>query len=326
VPPVAWLNGRLVPWHEATLHVDTLAVLGGLNAYEVMGAFWSESQRQLHLFRPQAHMERLAYSTKVMRIPLAFSFGEIVDGAVQLLREWDPHEDFGVRVVAYLGSGPLSTPDTGSVEAGVFMIAKPSPSEMRRSELHVATSKWIRLPDTAAPPRVKSGANYQNARLAQMQARIDGYDDAVILNAAGKVCELPLANLFAVRDGVLMTPTVTSGILEGITRRTILDAVGRIEVDVIEREIDRSELYAAEEIFATGTLSGVTPVVSVDRYPVGDGRPGPITERIRTLLRGLQRDPSIGGQWCTAVLGVAAGATPRDTNQGGSHGSASGQS
>lgn len=299
---MAWLDGRLVDWADARIHVDTLAVQGGLNAYEVIGAFWSEVEHQLFLFRTDAHLERLAYSTRVMRLIVPYSPDEIVEAAAGLLRANALREDAGVRIVVYLGSGPLSVGGARGAEAGLFMIARPASPELRRPRLHVGTSKWSRLSDTAAPPRVKAGANYHNARLAQLQARIDGYDDAVLLNSAGKVCELPLANLFLVRNGVLHTPSATSGILEGITRRTVIESAPGIGLKVVEREVDRSELYAAEEVFATGTMSGITPVLSVDRYPVGTGNPGKITSRLAALLDGLKRhlEPSPPA-WCVPV-------------------------
>lgn len=298
---MAWLDGHLVDWADARIHVDTLAVQGGLNAYEVIGAFWSEAEDQLFMFRPEAHLKRLAYSTKVMRLVVPYSHDEIVAAAAGLLRANRLREDAGVRIVAYMGPGPLSVGGAGGAEAGLFMVARPAPTDLRRPHLHVATSKWSRLPDTAAPPRVKAGANYHNARLAQLQARVDGYDDAVLLNTAGKVCELPLANLFLVRDGVLSTPSTTTGILEGITRQTLIECAPSRGLEVVEREVDRSELYSAEEIFATGTISGITPILSVDRYPVGDGNPGEITSRLAALMDGLKRHAEPSPDWCRPV-------------------------
>jgi branched-chain amino acid aminotransferase len=145
--------------------------------------------------------------------------------------------------VAYIGSGRLFA---AGVSTGVLMIAKQiatSPVDM----LHVCSAAWTRLADTAAAPRVKAGANYHNVRLAQVQAQLDGYDDAVLLNSSGKVCELPLANVFVAIDGKLVTPDTTSGILEGITRKAVLELANDIGIPTGEREVDRSELYLADE-------------------------------------------------------------------------------
>jgi branched-chain amino acid aminotransferase len=279
----AWMNGSFVEWEKAHLHVDTQCVLGGLNVYEVVGAFWSEPREDLYLFRIDEHLRRLHLSAKVMRLRVPFSDEELRSAAQELVARNEFREDVGVRIVAYLGAGPVFSYQPDVISSGVFMIAKPVGHQNRRG-VHVCTAGWTRQPDMAAPPRVKAGANYQNARLAQIQAQVDGYDDAVFLNSMGKVCELPLSNIFLVRSGVLMTPEVSSGILEGITRQTVLELGRRFGMNIAERQIDRSELYAAEEAFASSTLTGITPILSIDRYTVGDGIPGQLTEGLRRHL------------------------------------------
>jgi len=283
-PRFAWMNGRVVEWDNARLHVDTQCVLGGLNAYEVVGAFWSETNENLYMFRLDEHLRRLRFSAKVMRLQIPASDEEISGAARMLAALNEFREDVGIRIVAYFGAGPVFSYLPDVIPTGIFMIAKPVGRTPRRPGVHICTAGWSRLPDTAAPPRVKAGANYQNVRLAQIQAQVDGYDDAVLLNPMGKVCELPLANIFLVRSGVLMTPDVSSGILEGITRQTVLEMARPLGISIVERQIDRSELYAAEEAFATTTLSGIFPILSIDRYPVGGGAPGPVTTRLQRHL------------------------------------------
>ncbi len=298
-PRFAWMDGRLIEWHSARLHIDTHCVLGGLNVYEVVGAFWSEARRNLYLFRVEEHLRRLHVSAKVMRLHLQFSDAELVDAARALVAANEFREDVGIRIVAYFGAGPVFSYRPEEISTGVFMTAKPV-GQVRRHGLHVCTAGWSRMPDTAAPPRVKAGANYQNVRLAQIQAHVDGYDDAVMLNSAAKVCEMPLANIFLVRSGVLVTPDVSTGILEGITRQTVLELAPRLGVRAVERQIERSELYAAEEAFATTTLTGISPILSIDRYAVGHGAPGPLTARLQRHLDGETRAEGTQA-WVTTV-------------------------
>jgi branched-chain amino acid aminotransferase len=152
-----------------------------------------------------------------------------------------------------------------------------------------------------APPRVKAGANYHNARLAHLQGILDGYDDAILLDDDGKVAELPLSNIFIVKNDALVTPSVTNGILEGITRLSILELARNIGIPVIERAVDRSELYVASEMFSTTTLAPVTPIVSVDRYRVGHGSVGPVTAALQNEFNAVTRRRSRLTEWLTAV-------------------------
>lgn len=278
-PQYAWLDGSLVEWTKAALHIDTQTVLGGLNVYEVVGCFFDSASKR-HFFRMSDHLKRLRRSAKIMRIDVHYSDEELLEAARELMTANEFSNDAGLRIVAYLGSGPLFS---DAVPTGLFMIAKEddlSSPEM----LEVCSATWARLPDTVAPPRVKAGANYHNVRLAQLQARLDGYDDAVMLNTSGKVCELPLANLFFALSGVLVTPDTTSGILEGITRSTVLQLANDIGVPTVEREIDRSELFTADEVFTCGTLIRVHPIGSIDRFLIANGRVGPLTQILRDEL------------------------------------------
>lgn len=301
-PRSVWMDGSIVPWSQACLHVDTQCVQGGLNAYEVVSGFWSDDTSNLYLFRLNEHLERLWNSTKVMRLYPPFSKEELRRAMQELIVANGFREDVLVRITCYLGAGPLFSHEPEEIDTGLFMVAKPAvPNPKAAAGLAVCTSIWNRLPDVAASPRVKSGANYQNVRLAQIQAHVDAYDDAVILNQDGKVCELPLANIFMVRNGAVATPNVTSGILEGITRRTVLDISPEVGIPIVEREIDRSELYMASEAFVSRTSGGIWPILSIDRYPVGDGSVGPITKQFRKQLDALRRHDGGHPEWLTPI-------------------------
>jgi branched-chain amino acid aminotransferase len=258
----------------------------------------------MFMLRFDEHLRRMHYSAKVMRLRIPFSDQEILDAAMTVAAKNEFRQDIGIRIVAYLGAGPVFSYRSDAISSGVFVTAKPVPSVGERPGLHVCTASWSRLPDLAAPPRVKAGANYQNVRLAQIQAQVDGYDDAVLLNAQGKVCELPLSNIFLVRAGVVSTPDTSSGILEGITRQSVLEVGRRLGLTVVERQIDRSELYAAEEVFATSTLTGISPILSIDRYSVGDGRPGEATTILHRHIDDAYRGRG-NAAWVTAIYGAA---------------------
>ncbi|MCC7105385.1 MAG: aminotransferase class IV [Chloroflexi bacterium] len=305
-PSFAWMNGEIVPWSEARLPIDTGCVLGGLNVYEVMGAFWSESQGRLNVFGLEQHLDRLDYSRRVARIEPPFTRAEIRQGALELLSREEAGDDILVRIALYVGAGLNLGYLPDEVELGAFMfpLFTGSRHAPRRAPLKAGISSWDRLSDRAAPPRVKSGANYQNARLARVQGRINGYDDVLLLNAAGEVTEFPLSNFMLVRRGVLVTPWRESGILEGITRMALLElARDELGLAVEERPVLRSELYAADEAFMTGTSMGVREIASIDGYPVGDGSIGPITSRLgeayQRVARGL--DSSRADRWNTPV-------------------------
>lgn len=307
-PRLAWIDGEFVDWERAVLHVDTHCVLGGLNVYEVIGGFRVEDDDEVLLFRARDHLRRLRLSAKMMRLALDYSEKELLEVARALTARNEFREDVGVRIVAYLGSGRLLGYRPTEIVTGVFIIAKAVGPVDPAAGIHVSTGGWDRLADTAAPARLKAGANYHNVRLAQAQARVDGYDDVVLLNSLGKVTELPIANLFVVRGGVLVTPDVTSGILEGITRESVLELAREVGVSVIERGVDRSELYVAEEAFSTTTLLRLTPILSVDRHVVGTGERGPLTERLQVELEGVIRGEASHGDWLTPVYRPRAAA------------------
>ena len=186
---------------------------------------------------------------------------------------------------------------------GYVIAPIPTTRYFESAGLHVVVSSWHRTADNAIPARVKAAANYQNSRLALLQAKTDGYDDAILLNSDGSVAEGPGYTLFLVRDDQPMTPSVTSNILEGVTRSTLLTLCPEsLVVTVEQREIDRTELYVADEAFFAGTAAEVTPILSVDRRPVGEGVMGPLTAKVRDAYFRAVRDGSAPHpEWRTPV-------------------------
>ncbi|TAM85272.1 branched-chain amino acid transaminase [bacterium] len=302
-PEWAWIDGRFVPWGECVLHARAQAIMTGASVFEGIRAYWNAGHEELYVFRLNDHFERLAASMKIMRMKQAVT-PEIAAASVELLRRNGFRGDVHYMPVAYVGFGEGYGAQTPPVQEGFFItaVAKPQSPSLENG-LNVCVSSWQRISDNVMPPRVKAAANYQNSRFALLEARTNGYDYAIFLNASGKVSEAPGACIFVVRGDQVCTPPVTAGILESITRSTLIqlfkERVGR---PVIEREIDRTELYVADEVFLCGTGMEVTPVVSVDHVGVGSSRPGRLTKEIQHLYFQIARgEDTTMDHWRTPV-------------------------
>lgn len=284
-PPLAWLDGHFVPWDEARIHIRTDCVMRGGSVFEGIPGYWNTAAQELYVFRVEDHLARLSNSARILRMRQPYSHNTICDAMLELIRRCGYRQDVHLRPTLYFGEG-AAFGYRNDIQVGAFISAVPMPRESRRLEqgIKVAVSSWQRLSDRDQPPRVKASGNYLNSRLAQVQSLADGYDSAILLNSAGHVAETPAACLFIIKNGVAHTPDTTSGILESITRATIIDILGReLGLAVHERAIDRTELYLADEIFECGSAHEVTPIVNVDGYTIGDESPGPVTRGLADL-------------------------------------------
>ena len=283
-----WLNGEIVEPEDAKISVFTATAMRGANVYEGLRAYWNEDKGNLFVWKLDQHLERLFQSMKIMRITPPFTLREYHRGVLDWARENGFREDVHFRLVTYFGDGgdgDLKKYKPDEIEFGAWIAGGPrTHNEALEQGIHVGISSWRRINDDSMPARVKAGSNYQNSRLAGVEARVNGYDDALILTREGKLAEAPGANVMLIRDGELITPSVTSGILEGITRATLMELFRKHRNrEARERDVDRTELYVADEIFICGSAEEITPVVSVDRIPVGDERPGPITQQLQDV-------------------------------------------
>jgi branched-chain amino acid aminotransferase len=302
-PRLLNMNGAIIRYEDARVHVLSTAMKYAASVYEAMRAYWSDADQQLYVFRLREHLQRLRRSAKIARIPLPADPARFERETLEVIRANDLHEDLHVRLIVF-----VDTDDGGlaSHEPVGYVIAPiPTARYFETAGLHVAVSSWHRTADNAIPARVKAAANYQNSRLALLQAKTDGYDDAIMLNTDGSVAEGPGYTLFLVRDDQPMTPSVTSNILEGVTRSTLLTLFPEsLGVTVEQRQIDRTELYVADEAFFAGTAAEVTPILSVDRRPVGEGAMGPLTAKVRDAYFRAVRDGSAPHpEWRTPVYG-----------------------
>lgn len=279
-PSVIMQNGELLPYADARIHPMTLGMTYATAVFEGLRAYRNPQTGVFKIFRLAEHVKRLQVGMKVMRMDRRFETDELRECLTRLIRANEPDDDVYVRLLVYVEALGLMA-QTGPVG----FTAAASPRERPKfadTGMSLGVSSWSRLADNASPPRIKATANYHNARLTQLQAKADGYDGALMLTPAGKVSEAPIACFFMVRDGRLITPGLGSNILESITRDTIFTLYEEITgKPVVQRDVDRSELYFAEEAFLCGTGQEIIPVVSIDRLPVGDGKAGPTTRTLQ---------------------------------------------
>ena len=306
-PEFASLDGKIVPWNDARVHIASAGFKFGTACFEGLRGYWSASDQEMYLFRMAEHMERLAFSQRFMRFEETFTPETVTNKTIELIQANDfKGENLHIMTTAYV-SGMGGPGVCGPI--GLTITAQERPrSERVLSGVTAQISSWMRVPDQAMPMRVKCNANYNNGRLATVQAVADGYDTAIFLNSQGKVSEGPGMCFFMIRNGVPITPSISNDILESITRDTVLEMISEVlGVEPVERDVDRSELLAAEEAFFCGTAWEVTPILSIDRVDIGSGRIGPKTKLLQEAFFGVC-DGSSGThpEWRLPIYGAAA--------------------
>lgn len=298
------LNGKIVPLEDARVHILSPAVKYASSVFETIRGYWNSSQEQMFLFRLGDHLKRLRLSMKIMRFRHSYDDDFIAGCVLDLIRENGLRQDVHVRIIAYVDQydGPLTA--TEPIAMAISVAPREEPATTGRG-LDCAVSSWARIADNSMPPRIKCVANYHNSRLAWLQAKADGYDNAILLTQDGKVAEGPTACFFMVRNGVPVTPNVTSNILEGITRSTVIHMFNQdLGLECVERAIDRTELYDAEEAFFCSTGFEITPIATIDRIPVGDGGVGRLTEAAAAWYGAVVRGEIADHRdWRTPVYG-----------------------
>ena len=306
--PVRYLlhDGELIAYADARLHVLSTTAKYGVGVFEGFRAYWSEEDGELYAFRIADHMRRLVDSMRVVEIDGPTDIALLSQQLLGLIRANELRANLHMRTQVFVDSADGKPDDTGP--STVYMAAIPMGNYFGATGLDVQISSWARLSDRAMPPRVKSIANYQNGRLALLEARRNGYGAALLLTESGHVAEGAGYNVFVVRQGRLCTPPSTESILEGITRDSVLQlAATQLGIDVDLRPIDRTELYSADEVFVCGSAAEVNHVTSVDRTPIGDGaNAGPITQQLQELYQRAVRGHVPGLEhWVTPVYATA---------------------
>lgn len=284
-PQYAFFRGKIVPIAEARIGVMTHALNYGTAVFAGMRGYWNEEEEQLFVFRAHNHFERFTQSAGLMRIQLAYTPDELVNILSELLRAEGFHENCYIRPLAYKSSETIGV-RLHDLEDDVTIFAMPFGSYIQNETgAHVCFSAWRRVDDNAIPARGKVSGAYANSALVKTDAVLAGYDEALVLNNDGHVSESSAANFFIIRKGVAITPPLFSNILEGIVRQSLIELLREeLNVEVIEREIDRTEVYLADEAFLCGTGVQIAAITKVEHRPLGSGTIGPITEGLRDLF------------------------------------------
>ena len=276
-----WKNGSLVPWAEATTHVLSHSLHYGSGVFEGIRCYKDPESDGSYVFRLRDHMERLHRSCKIAQIPLPYSVDELCDATLEVIRANKLPACY-IRPLVYRGYGVMGVDPTNAPTDVVIAVwpwdAYLGPDALENG-VSVGVSSWRQRSINAIPPAMKSTASYMNSLLAKLEAKEHGYAEAIMLNEEGLVCEGTGENVFIVRDGVLMTPPLSDGVLEGITRDSVLVIAEELGIPAGETSLTRSDLYVADEVFMTGSAAELTPIGAVDNRPIG--KPGPVTRRIQ---------------------------------------------
>jgi branched-chain amino acid aminotransferase len=301
--PVVYVDGAFVTPDEARLSVHANAVSYGTGVFEGIRAGWNGRHEQLYLLDPAAHYDRMQGSARAIGLRLPYGTPELVEATAELLRRGGLRGDGYVRPLFLLSGESLGVAMEGietrlSVAAWRMDEAYANPAGVR-----CLVSSWRRCPDGVVPVRAKVIGTYAGPALARSEARAAGCDDAIMLTVDGNVSEATTSNVFLRRGGTWVTPPVTDDILEGITRGRVLELIGEaLGEPVVERTVDRSELYVADEVLLCGTAVQVVPVLEVDRRPVGDGEPGARTLALQKLIHQIaRREVGQHPEWTTPV-------------------------
>jgi branched-chain amino acid aminotransferase len=289
-----WKNGKMIPWKEATLHLASHVVHYGSCVFEGIRCYKTKTGSAV--FRLEDHIRRLFDSAKIYRMPIPFSDMEVIHACCDVLRV-NGYEEAYIRPIAYRGYGALGLdPENCPVDAAVMAWKWGAylGQEALESGVDVCVSTWRRHAPDTMPSLAKAGGNYLNSQLIKLEAKTNNYSEGIALTYNGQLSEGSGENLFVVLRGKIHTPPMASAILPGITRDSVLRIAGELGVEIVEQPLPREILYIADEVFFTGTAAEVTPIRSVDRIPVGDGKRGKITalvqERFFQIIQGTTED------------------------------------
>ncbi len=286
LPKYAYFKGEIVPYSEAKVGVMTHALNYGTAVFGGIRAYWNDEEEQLFLFRPLDHYRRLLQSAKLLCMALNQTPEDLIEITKKLLRTEGYRCDVYVRPLAYKADEVIGV-RLHDLTDEITIFSIPFDRYVANdTDAHVTVSSWRRIDDNTIPARGKISGAYVNSALIKTDAMRAGFDEALVLTQDGHLSEGSAENIFMVRDGVLITPPVTENILEGITRRSVIElAKEELGLQVIERPIDRTEVYICDEFFLTGTAAQLTAVTRVDHRPIGDGKMGPITAKLRELFQ-----------------------------------------
>lgn len=288
----AYFRDEFVPFAEANVSIASSSVLYGLSIYTVFSVSWDEESQTRYVFRLKDHYDRLVQSANILDFHSfvdEWNYDKFHSTMQELIKRNEVKENVLVRATVFIDELAAGTKIHGlknSFSAYVYPLGE----ILDRSGINVCISSWVRNSDNSIPAKAKINGSYVNAALMKNEALMNGYDDAIALDHHGHVAESTVANLFIVRNGKLATPDTSTDILEGITRDSLLEIAKQEGIVIEERSIDRTELYKSDEAFVCGSSALITPVLSIDKRPLGDGKVGPLTKRLGELYDKIQKN------------------------------------
>ena len=303
MPSYCYFEGQIIPLEDAKISVMTHALHYGTALFEGIRGNWNEAHEQVYIFRLQEHMERLKNGAKVLRINIPKTAAELGQITVEVTKKCGFKEDTYIRPLAYKSSKALGV-RLHDLEADFLVFAIPWGRYLDTDACRVSVSTWRRPDDNVFPPSVKATGLYINNALTKTEAIENGFDEGIMLTPDGHVAEGSGENIFLIQNGKIITPATYNNILNGITRDTVITlARQELGLEVVERPVDRYELYVSDECFLTGTAAHLTPVCEIDRHKLGNGGVGPITAKLKDLYFDAIKGnlPKYAG-WCTPVF------------------------
>ena len=296
-----WFKGKILNVNDAKINVLAPTSQFGLNVFEGIPCYWNEDEKQLYAFRLEDHYARLLRSLKLIQIKAPYTVEEMKNALIDTVKANEYTENLSVRQTIFVdGFGSWGAEEPADMFVAPIPRGRTS-AEYNKKGLNCCVTSWRRIDDTVLSPRVKCGANYINSRMGQREALRNGYDTCIFLNDKGKVSEGPGSCFFMIKAGKLITPQLTDSVLESITRDTVITLARESGIEVIERSIDRTELYTADEAFLCGSAMEITPVYSVDKYVITDNA-GEFTEKMhKKYLDVVLGTEKLHKEWVTAI-------------------------
>jgi len=302
-PKYAFFKDRIVPYSEAKVGVLTHALNYGTAVFGGVRGYWNEDEQQLFIFRPFDHFQRFLESTRLLCMDLPYTKEDLVKALVDLLHAEQLKGDVYVRPLAFYGDEVIGV-RLHNLTPIVSIVTVPFGRYVEKEEgAHVTISSWRRIDDNVIPARGKIAGGYVNSAFAKTDAQRSGFDEAILLNQDGHISEGSAENIFVLRKGKICTPPVTDNILEGITRRSIITLLqDELGMEVVERSIDRTELFLADEAFMVATGAQIVAMARIDHRPIGSGKMGAVTQKVRDLYFDVVRGRvQKYRQWCYPV-------------------------
>jgi len=290
LPNYAFFEGKIVPFEDAKISVFTQALHYGTAVFGGIRGYWNDEKKKLYIFRPYDHYRRLLNSGRMMNMHLPYDEDGLIKLTLDLIRKEGWQTDIYIRPLIYKADLAIGV-RLHDLKDELTIFSLPFKIYVQNDEnAHVTVSSWRRIDDNMIPARAKVSGAYVNSALIKTDAARAGFDEAIVLNQDGHISEGSAMNIFIVRDNILYTPPVTDNILEGITRRTVMElAPKELGLQVVERSIDRTELFICDELFMTGSAAQVVAITKVDHREVSTGKMGPITGKLRELFNEIVR-------------------------------------